>query len=390
MQENAKQNLEKENLLNEKLDSTIPKPDVVDQSSNDNKELEMAKKAKQDVDKLPSHLGGNQANGKETGNLSDGDNDLGAEEDLPLGFRDRFVNYVSPFAKRLADFPSGLIKDSRSLVDWMLGGPSKGKPMTDPLAKLINLLSKFLGFDKTFKLIQDSIAEDKLKNNIVPDKHFDPQKDGNLRENKSAQNSIKPDLDPRLDFGRTKEQIAELEKNGASQFNNQGNNEKNIHNDLSQMLLNDSNKINKSGVKNPLIADKSSSSAQDPYQVDNANHDMQSENSPMKYKMNHVIRHNGVVRAERLPMPHDNKSEPKLYNNTKNDIGLPVKKEAANVPLFDIDDDIDNLENIKPMYDKDVDIDLDSNHIEHNVPALGGKHAAKLKDGVKKQPTLGH
>jgi len=365
MQENANQNLEKENLLNEKQDSAIPKPDVVDQSSNDNKELEMEKQPKQDADKIPSNLGGNQANGKETGNLSDGDNDLGAEEDLPLGFRDRFVNYVSPFAKRLADFPSGLIKDLRSLVDWFLE-PSKGKPMNDPIAKFINALFKFIGFDKTLKLIQDGIDANRLKDNVVPDGH----KGSNLQHDKHPV-QVSKKLDPRLDFDSGAQEMG-VGNNKDRQFNNAN------------------NELKESNGKNQLIADnKSSSSVQDPYQVDNANHDMQSENSPMKYKMNHVIRHNSVVRAERLPMPHDNKSEPKLYNNTKNDIGLPVKKEAANVPLFDIDDDINNLANIGPMYDEKLDIELDSNVPEEHVAPVLGKHTAKLKDAKNTQPIFG-
>ena len=364
MQENAKQNLEKENLLNEKLDSAIPKPDVIDQSSNDNKELEMAKKAKQDADKPPSNLGGNQANEKATGNLSDSYNDLGQEDSPPLGF---FEKYVKPASKKFTDFTAGLIKDSRSLVDWFLG-PSKGKPMNDPVSKFFSKLADWLGLNKTSKLIKDAIDDKRLKSNIVPDGH----KGSNLQEDKQpAQDSRK--FDPRLDFDSVAQEMG-VGNNKDRQFNNAN------------------NELKESNGKNQLIADnKSSSSAQDPYQVDNANHDMQSENSPMKYKMNHVIRHNGIARVERLPMPHDNKSEPKLYNNTKNDIGLPVKKEAAKV-YFDIDDDIgdiNRLSEIKPIYDDKIDIDLDSRSSnEHIIPALG-KHTAKLKDSTKTQPKIG-
>lgn len=378
MQENAKQNLEKENLLNEKQDSAIPKPDVVDQSSNDNKELEMEKQPKQDADKIPSNLGGNQDNGKETGNLSDGDNDLGAEEDSPpLGF---FEKYVKPARNKIIDFTSGLIKDLRSLVDWFLE-PSKGKPMNDPVSKFFSKLADWLGLNKTINLIQDAIDANRLKDNVVPDGH----KGSNLQEDKQpAQDSRK--FDPRLDFDSGAQEMG-VGNNKDGQFNNQSNN-----NDLSQALLNDSKQLKESNGKNPLITDKLSSDEKDPYSMDDkSSNEVQRKNMPMKYKMSQRIRHNGIARVERLPMPHDNKSEPKLYNNTKNDIGLPVKKEAAKV-YFDIDDDIgdiNRLSEIKPIYDDKIDIDLDSRSSnEHIIPALG-KHTAKLKDSTKTQPKIG-
>ena len=372
MQENANQNPGKKKLLNENNDNIQKDTNDIEKLIGQ-KELEMAKKPKQDTDKLPSNLGGNQTNEKETTrNLSDdGDNDLG-QEDLPLGFSDRLVNYLNPALKKFTDLTGGLIKDSRSLVDWMLGGPSKGEPMNDPIAKLINSLFKFIGFDKTLKLIQDAIDANRLKDNVVPDGH----KANNLQQDKQPAEDLKK-INPNLDFDPGAKKMGDRNSQD-KQFND--------NSDLSQALLNDSKQINKSNGKNVLIADnKSSSSAQDPYQVDNANHDMQSENSPMKYKMNHVIRHNGVVRAERLPMPHD-KSEPKLYNNTKNDIGLPVKKEAANVPLFDIDNDIDNLENIKPIDDEKIDIELPARSSEH-ITVLK-KHVSRFKDN-KTQPKIG-
>jgi hypothetical protein len=364
MQENAKQNLEKENLLNEKLDSAIPKPDVIDQSSNDNKELEMAKKAKQDADKPPSNLGGNQANEKATGNLSDSYNDLGQEDSPPLGF---FEKYVKPASKKFTDFTAGLIKDSRSLVDWFLG-PSKGKPMNDPVSKFFSKLADWLVLNKTSKLIKDAIDDKRLKSNIVPDGH----KGSNLQEDKQpAQDSRK--FDPRLDFDSVAQEMG-VGNNKDRQFNNAN------------------NELKESNGKNQLIADnKSSSSAQDPYQVDNANHDMQSENSPMKYKMNHGIRHNGVARAERLPMPYNSASSKPFYNHIQKPFGSSVKKEEANV-LFDIDNDIgeiNRLSEIKPIYDEKIDIELDNRSSnEHIIPALG-KHTAKLKDSTKTQPKIG-
>ncbi len=293
MQENAKQNLEKENLLNEKLDSAIPKPDVIDQSSNDNKELEMAKKAKQDADKPPSNLGGNQANEKATGNLSDSYNDLGQEDSPPLGF---FEKYVKPASKKFTDFTAGLIKDSRSLVDWFLG-PSKGKPMNDPVSKFFSKLADWLGLNKTIKLIKDAIDDKRLKSNIVPDGH----KGSNLQEDKQpAQDSRK--FDPRLDFDSVAQEMG-VGNNKDRQFNNAN------------------NELKESNGKNQLIADnKSSSSAQDPYQVDNESHEMQSDNpaSPLKaMRLSSINLHKTMNRVRpRLssrPNVDDNFGAKKLY-----------------------------------------------------------------------------